>query len=246
MRIVKYLPAVIFWLIVWELAAFFVDSAIILVSPRTTIVRLFEISQSGLFWRSIFTSFLRIMQGFLLALCIGTGLAGLSARFKITDTLFTPAISFINAIPIASFTIIALMAMRSVYLPVFVAFVTVLPIIYINTQKGINSADRDLLEMAAVFRVPAWKKMLYIYVKSAAPFVASGASVGIGFAWKSGIAAELIGLVQGTIGASLHQARIFLQTPDVFAWTIAIVILSFIMERLLRLIFGKAGKEVRT
>jgi len=115
---------------------------------------------------------------------------------------------------------------------IFVPFVMVLPIIFHNTYKGIAATDAKLLQMAKVFRVPWWKTMWHIYAKSTHPFVLAAMQVGIGFAWKSGIAAELIGQVSGTIGGNLHIARIHLQTADLFAWTVAIVLLSYAMEKL--------------
>jgi len=169
-------------------------------------------------------------------------IASIAAVSKLFKHLVMPAVNVINAVPIASFTILALMAMDSSQLPVFVAFVTVMPIVFYNTLKGIESTDPALLQMASVFNVPWWKKALYIYFKTVAPYVVSAATVGIGFAWKSGIAAELIGIVRGTIGASLHTARIHLSTSDLFAWTITIVLLSYCMERLFRLIFRKVMK----
>jgi len=173
----------------------------------------------------------------------GILIAALSAKLKIFYRLVLPAINTINAVPIASFTILALMAFHSSNLSIFVAFVTVLPIVFYNTFKGIKNTDPKLLEMANVFNVPTHKKILKIYVKTVAPYVASAANAGIGFAWKSGIAAELIGVVRGTIGANLHNARIFLNTADLFAWTIAIVLLSYTMERLFRLLFKKTLGE---
>ncbi|MCL2399408.1 MAG: ABC transporter permease subunit [Defluviitaleaceae bacterium] len=226
---------------VWEGANALIESNIIIVSPRTTFVRLYQLSLTIEFWHSIGTSLGRIMYGFILALVIGIVIAIASATSKVFYRLVLPAINTINAIPIASFTVIALMAMSSHNLSVFVAFVTVLPIIFYNTHKGIESTDPLLLEMAKVFNVPPWKKAVYIYFKTVAPYVISAANVGIGFAWKSGIA-ELIGVVRGTIGANLHTARIFLQTADLFAWTIAIVLLSYGMERVFRLFFGRVMK----
>ncbi|MCL1843209.1 MAG: ATP-binding cassette domain-containing protein [Defluviitaleaceae bacterium] len=233
---IKSVPVILFWLLVWECVSWLISSEIIIVSPRITFARLFALAQTPYFWQSIGTSLGRILRGFLLSLGAGVVFAGLSARFKIAHRLIQPAINTINAVPIASFTILALMAFHSSNLSVFVAFVTVLPIVFHNTFKGIESADPHLLEMANIFRVPVWKKILYIYVKTVAPFVVSAAMIGIGFAWKSGIAAELIGAVSGTIGANLHTARIFLNTADLFAWTIAIVLLSYIMERAFRLL----------
>ena len=238
----KLLPVIIFWLLVWEAAAFIIGASIILVSPRETFARLFAMAFTANFWNTIGLSMNRIMRGFLLALITSVTLAALSSKFKLIHRLFLPLINVINAIPIASFTIIALMAMSSANLPVFVVFVTVTPIIFHSTHKGIAATDAKLLEMADLFRVPLWKKVLFIYVKWLAPFVVSAAAAGIGFAWKSGVAAEVIGLVRGSIGGSLHQARIFLQTADLFAWTVAIIVLSYCMEKLLRMIFGRVMK----
>jgi len=235
----KHILIILFWLLLWEAATAIISNSIIIVSPRETFARLFSLAQRADFWGSIGTSLQRIMLGFFLALVLGIAIAAISARFRLFYQLILPGINVINAIPIASFTILALMAMSSANLPVFVAFVTVLPIIFYNTYKGIMSTDSKLLEMANLFDVPLWKKGFYIYVKTVAPYVFSAANVGIGFAWKSGIAAELIGVVRGTIGANLHNARIFLQTADVFAWTIAIVLLSYFMEKVFQLIFGR-------
>lgn len=222
---------------VWEAANAFIASDIILVSPRVTFARLFELAQTVDFWRSIGTSLGRVLRGFLFALVVGVAFAGLSARFMVFSRLVFPAVNVINAVPIASFTILALMAFHSSNLSIFIAFVTVLPIIFYNTFKGIESTDVKLLEMANVFGVPTHRKIFHIYVKTVVPFVASAATTGVGFAWKSGIAAELIGVVRGTIGANLHTSRIFLNTADLFAWTITIVLLSTLMERAFRLIF---------
>ena len=234
---VLHIIVLLFWFLVWEVAAYLVGVSLLLVSPRAVLLRLAELSATPLFWASISMSIRRIMLGFFIALLFGVLLAAASAKWKLAHILFLPLINVMNAIPIASFVIIALLAFSSRNLPVFVAFVTVFPIIFHNTYKGIMSTDIQLLEMSYVFRVSWWKKIYYIYFKTAAPFVLSAASVGIGFAWKSGIAAELIGIVHGTIGASLHQARVFLLTADVFAWTVTIVLLSYVMEKVFQKVF---------
>jgi len=225
--------------LVWEGASFFIQSEIIIVSPRVTFARLFALAQTYTFWETLATTLARVLIGFSLALFFGVAIAAISAKIRVFFRLILPAINVMNAVPIASFTILALMAFRSSQLSIFVAFVTVLPIIFYNTHKGILNTDKKLLEMANLFRVPAHKKIFFIYAKSVAPYVVSAANSGIGFAWKSGIAAELIGVVRGTIGANLHNSRIFLNTADLFAWTVAIIFLSYLMERAFRLIFRR-------
>jgi len=236
----KYFGILIFWLLIWEVAAFFINSTLIIVSPRIAFARLFWLGQTAVFWRSVATTIQHILLGFALALLIGIVIAVLSARFKLVYMLLSPAINVINAVPFASFIVLALFAMGASNISIFVPFVMVLPVIFHNTHKGIVSTDPQLLEMANVFRVPYWKKLVYIYGKSVVPFILSAAQVGIGFAWKSGISAELIAQANNTIGGNLHIARIRLETADLFAWTIAIVLLSYCMEKLFALLFRRA------
>jgi len=235
---IKTLAVVAFWLIVWQVASMLVSNTIILVSPRVAFARLSQLALQADFWRTIFTSMWRILQGFLLAFGVGITLATIAAKVKVFDMLIKPAVNVMNAVPLASFVVLALFAMGTARLSVFVPFIMVLPIVFHNMHKGITNTDPKLLEMAQIFRVPFWKKLLHIYGRNTLPYLLAAAQVGIGFAWKSGIAAELIGQARGTIGGSLHIARIHLETADLFAWTIAIVLLSYLMERILILLFG--------
>ena len=109
----------------------------------------------------------------------------------------------------------------------------VVPIIYTNVLKGLENMDKELLEMAAIFKVSNIKKVLYIYIPSVMPFFVSGISIGIGFCWKSGIAAEVIGLPSNSIGENLYNAKIFLDTTSLFAWTTAMIIISIIYEKII-------------
>ena len=229
---IKHLLAIVFWLVVWHMVALSIANQIILVSPVQVFLRLLELIVQGDFWRSIQFSLLRIVLGFLLAMVGGIILAIVTSFSKNLYILFLPVINVIKAVPVASFTILALFWMSAANLSVFIAFTTVLPIIFFNAYKGITTTDKKMLEMAAVFRVPRRRILVDIYGANALPHVLAGASSGMGFAFKSGVAAELIGLVRHSIGFNLHSARTFLMTADVFAWTITIVLLSYIIEKI--------------
>jgi len=228
----KYPLAVVFWLIVWHVASVIIANTIIIVSPIAAFARLFELAFEPHFWSAIGATLMRIALGFLLAMIAGVVTAAITASIRFLYALTLPVFNIIKSIPVASFIILAWMWMDSQNLSAFIAFITVLPIVYFNTYQGIKGTDEGLLQMAHVFKVPIHKKVAYIYFPATAPHIIAAASSGLGFAFKSGIAAELIGLARGTIGLNLHTARIFLQTTDVFAWTIAIVLLSYIMEKI--------------
>ena len=129
----------------------------------------------------------------------------------------------IKTIPVASFIIFVLIWFSSQNLAVLISFLMVLPVIYTNVLDGIRATDPQLLEMAQVFQIPTARKIRYLYVPQVMPFFQSGCSVALGLCWKSGIAAEVIGMPQGSIGEKLQQAKVYLDTPDLFAWTLVII-----------------------
>ena len=232
--------AVLFWLAVWQLGAMALDQELFLVSPLRVLGRLGELVVTGPFWRAVGMSSLRIMGGFLAATAAGVLLAALSARFRRVEELLAPALLAIKSIPVASFIILALILFSSRNLAVLISFLMVLPVVYANVLEGIRSADRQLLEMGRVFRLPVGRRLRYLYVPQVYPFFEAACGVALGLCWKAGVAAEVIGMPQGSIGERLQQAKIYLDTPDLFAWTLVIVLVSLAFEKLfLRLL--KAG-----
>ena len=235
----KNISIISFWLIIWWLVSFFVSNHILLVGPVETFARLADLAGSTGFWLSILNSLERIVYGFSLALVFGIIIATFAGRFKLFHMVVMPFFGVIKSIPVASFTIIAIFWVGSSNLSVFIAFVTVVPIIFFNTYQGIVDTDPQLLEMAHVFKISAYKKVRYIYLRTVAPYVISSVKSGFGFAWKAGIAAELIGVAPDTIGFNLHMSRVFLQTADLFAWTFTIVILCYVIEKLMLYAFAR-------
>ena len=176
-------------------------------------------------------------------LCVLLG--WLSSRLWIIETLLRPITVVIKATPVASFIILVLLWFSSKNLSVIISMLMVFPVIYLNTLEGIKSTDQKLIEMAKVFRMPLLKRILYIYLPSVIPFFVSACSVSLGLCWKSGIAAEVIGIPDGSIGELLYSAKIYLQTAELLAWTVIIVVISVLFEKLfmalLRWIVKKLG-----
>ena len=224
--------AAAFWLIVWQVAAMVLNQKILLVSPLMVVQTLWGLLPTGEFWSAVLFSFLRITLGFLLAALCGTVLAALAARFSVVRALAAPLIRAIKSIPVASFIILVLLWVPSRNLSVFISFLMVLPIVYSNVLTGAESMDGKLTEMAEVFRVPLPRRLRYLYLPQILPFFRSACASGLGLCWKAGIAAEVIGLPDGSIGERLYEAKIYLETPELFAWTVVIVLISLLFERL--------------
>lgn len=230
-KIRKFWPALI-WLLLWQIVAIVIGSEIILASPISVIKRLFNLALTIEFWNSIVFSLVRITVGFFLAVIIGTLLAILSYKSKLFRAFLEPFIKTIRSIPVASFIILVLLWISSSNLNIIISFLIVLPIIYSNVLEGIFNTNKELIEMSSVFELTNWKRIRYIYISQVMPFFISACKISLGLAWKSGIAAEVIGLPIGSIGESLYQSKIFLDTSGLFAWTLAIVLLSISFEKL--------------
>lgn len=218
-------------MIIWQIASMRLGSDILLVSPVKVVYRLGQLMITSVFWKSVFFTLSRIASGFFLAVAAGSILAAASSRYAGIRELLTPVILVIKSVPVASFIILALIWFSSGNLSVLISFLMVLPIIYTNVLGGIRSVDRQLLEMAQVFRLPGMRVARYIYLPQVMPFFYSACSVALGMSWKAGVAAEVIGIPKGSVGERLQQAKVYLDTPDLFAWTVVIVVASLIFEK---------------
>ena len=234
------------FLAVWQIVPLFMGgSSILLATPVQVIKRLFElVPQAGFFWR-VWFSFARIAAGFGLALALGVILASLAARFSIAESLIRPYMTVAKTVPVASFIVLALIWLSSKTLSVFISFLMVLPIIYTNTLQGIRSADEKLIDTARIFKVPRSRRVRYIYMPAAFPYLISGARVGLGMAWKAGVAAEVISVATGSIGEQLYFSKVYLDSAELLAWTLVVVLLSLAFEKLVLLLLSLAFKGVK-
>lgn len=235
--------AVLFWLILWEIASISVGKDILLASPVAVAGALVKMTGSVELWQAIFFSSLRIILGFLSALLAGILLAVASYNSRFIRELLSPLMKIIQAMPVASFIILALIWIKAKNLSVLTSFLMVMPLIYTNIAKGLEAADEKLLQMAKVFRISRLKKMIAIYIPAVMPHFIAAVSVGMGLCWKAGIAAEVIGIPTGSIGAHLYEAKLYWMTKELFAWTIVIIAVSVLFEKAVMLLLHIPDKE---
>ena len=112
-----------------------------------------------------------------------------------------------------------------------ISFLMVFPIIYTNVLDGISYMDIQLKEMADIFQIPVARRIRWIYLSQIMPFFCTGCSLGLGLCWKAGVAAEVIGIPQNSIGENLYNAKIYLDTAELFAWTMVIICISVLFEK---------------
>lgn len=236
----KKTTAVILLLAIWQAAAMLLDQKILLASPAEVMIRLVTLWREPEFTEAIAFSFIRIAGGFLIAFFLGIVLAVLAGKSEWIEILLSPVMVTVKTVPVASFIIIALVWLSSKKLSVFISFLMVLPVIYNNVLSGIKSIDTNMIQMADVYRISTRKRFKYISLPAIKPYLFSGTSIALGMAWKAGIAAEVIGIPDGSIGEMLFNAKVYLNTADLFAWTVIIVIISVCFEKAFMWILRKS------
>lgn len=223
----------VFWVLVWWIAAIAIGQEILLPTPAAVAATLWRLWGTADFWQAVGLSLLRVLIGFVAAVAAGVLLAVLTARFRLLHALFSPLLHIVQAAPVASFIILAYFWIQLNWLPAFIAFLMVVPMVWSNVNQGIRQTDRRLLEMAAVYRLSRGKVLRHIWFPSVKPYFLAACTTGLGFAWKSGIAAEVICGPDYAIGSRLGDAKAYLEMPEVFAWTATVVVLSVLLERAL-------------
>lgn len=232
-KILKAVAVLLAWLVIWEIVYLIVGKDIIVPSPISVFSKLGELIITAPFWKAIGASLLRILIGYLCSLVIGAAFGILTAFSKIADAFFTPAAKVIRATPVVSFILLLFVFAAKNNIPAITAFLMVTPIVWANVHEGIKSTNPELLKMAHVFKLSRKSIFTNIYFPAAMPNFMNAAKMGLGFAWKSGIAAEVLINPDFGIGAALFDSKVYLETTDLFAWTVVIIILSFILEKLL-------------
>lgn len=220
------------WLVLWQLAAWRLDLPLLLPSPAAVLGRLARLAGQGQFWLTIGRSLAHILAGFGLGLAAGGILAAAAFCSKALQALAQPPLALIKAAPVASFIILALVWLPSRRLSLFIAFLMTTPLAYENLFQGLAAADPLLLEMARVYHFSRRQVLRHIYLPALRPYGLAAVRAGLGFAWKAGVAGEVLAVASGTIGGQLYQAKVTLETTDLFAWTAAIILLSLMLEGL--------------
>lgn len=237
--------AIAVWLLVWHLAASKLSEPLLLPSPRAVLARLGEWWTTALFWQHALYSLLRVVGGIVLGVVIAIVVAICTALVPPVHTLLHPLIVTVKSTPVSSFIILAMLWINEDIIPIFIAFLMVFPVVWGNLHTAIGNVPRPYLEMARVFRLPLTRRIRRIYLPAVLPYFLSACQSSIGLAWKAGVAAEVLALPMLSIGKQLYESKLYLETTDLFAWTLVVIVLSLLLEWLTRSLFRAIQKRSR-
>ena len=223
---------VAFWLILYELFSNRIDLGFILPGLKETFIEFFALFGDAEFYKSVYSSLFRIVIGYALGSVLGIILALLSFRIKLIYYTLSPLMTVIKATPVASFILVIWFLLGGHLVPIAIALIMVMPIIYQNLMDGQSAIDPALSEVCNVYRVSYPRKLRILIFPTLMKFLVPGLIASCGLAWKSGIAAEIICYTKGSLGQSIVDAKNYFESARMFAVTAVVIILSIIIEKL--------------
>ena len=193
-KLLKLSLVILFWLGVWQIAASLANRGLIIdiPTPITTLTALVRMLPKRAFLLAVIGSVGRIVLGYLIAAVSGVLCALAAHRLPLFRALTAPILQMIRAVPVAAFIILVYLWLKEGAIPVFISFLMVFPLMWANTEAGLAAIDTKLIEMARVMELPRKKILRHIIFPAVLPPIAAALTTGLGFAWKSGVAAEVI------------------------------------------------------
>ena len=238
--------AVVFWLAVWQFGADAVGTDVLLPSPLAVLRRLFYLIREEDFLASVGGSLCRIMAGYLLAVLLGTLIGYLCERSRTAELLLSPLLSIITATPVASVIILTLVWIGKQLVPSLIVMLIVIPVVASHTRAGLAGIDRSLVSLCRIYGLPRTVVLRKLYLPSMLPDLSAGLSTALGLAWKSGVAAEVLAVPLHSIGANVYRSKLYLETTDLFAWTVTVILLSMLISKLLCVLIKRRGMRARS
>ncbi|RHJ87925.1 ATP-binding cassette domain-containing protein [Parabacteroides sp. AM08-6] len=218
-------------LLCWEIFAIWVNLPDLIPSVPRLIQTLAELFTSVTFYQSVSATLIRGVAGMFLSLIAATGIACLFSRNELVYELFRPLLAIMRSVPVISFILLALIFLHPESIPLMIAFLTMFPLLTENITKGIRSQRKEFMIMANRFQIGWWNKLTQVIYPQINPFLFSGLTSASGFGWRAIIMGEVLAQCSFGIGGEMKRAQSFIAVPELLAWTIVAILVSFFFDK---------------
>ncbi len=218
-------------LLAWQLLAMLVGLPDLVPSVPRLLETLVMLFTSGSFYQSVTATLLRGITGMLISLIAATGIAFLFNKREWIYELFRPLLAIMRSVPVISFILLALIFLRPESIPLMIAFLTMFPLLTENLTKGIRNQRKELSIMARQFRIGRWNRLTQVIYPQLKPFLYSGLASASGFGWRAIIMGEVLAQCNPGIGGEMKQAQVFIAVPELMAWTIVAILISYLFDK---------------
>ncbi len=230
------------WLVLWQIAYLCIDKEVLIPSPMHTFTKLLEMLTTTVFYLQIAGTFYRVFMGVGSSLILGIVSAYLAYKSLFFRTFIKPMVNFMKSTPVMAIIILALLWFKSEEVPIFVCFLMCYPLVYTNILNGLLELSQELKELSKVYEVKAFYYIKECVLPQLRPYLRTAMQLVVGMAFKVVIAAEVLAIPKYAMGYELLDAKIYLETTEVFAWIIVIILLSQFCEYIVDLLFKERRK----
>jgi len=194
-----------------------------------------RVAASNAFGANIVNSLRRIFVGFFIALVAGVGLGLLIGRYRVVNQLLMPAIEVLRPIPAIAWVPMAIMLWPTTESSiVFITFIGAFYPILLNAVGGVQSLDGVLLRAGRCLGASEAQLFWHVILPGVLPSIFTGLAVGMGVAWVSLIAAEMISGQYG-VGYYTWEAYSLVDYPAIVLGMITIGALGLLCSGAIRL-----------
>ncbi|MDA3949276.1 MAG: ATP-binding cassette domain-containing protein [Spirochaeta sp.] len=223
-------------LAVWWGAAALLDVTVALPAPGIVLLQTARLLVTPAFIQEVLVTALRGLGALGAATVVAIPLGMLAARSEAVRDLLAPSVIVVRAVPFISIILVAVIWLSSGTVPVFVAFLMVFPLLYESAFTGVQGVDPKLEEMTRAFGFSRWSRVRHLWIPGSAHTVIGGIRAANGIAWKVTVAAEVLSVPSRGIGTQMGEARLYLETEGVFAWTVVLIVLAGVTDKAIQLI----------
>lgn len=243
-KLSKIIFVTAFWILVWEAVARYISREnelmlLILPKPKTVFDKWLEIALTKEFINAVLATIYRVLKGFVIGVILGFVLGVFTHISKIFNAIFSPMLKILRAVPVVAIILILYVFFEATTLPIVIVTLMVLPLIWQTTHDGLLNVDIKLIEFAYVYKIPKYKSIFLIKLPYVLNSLITSIVNSLGLAWKSGVAAEVICTTDASIGYLISKGKIGISNDEVFAATITIIIVSIIIEYLVKFLCNK-------
>ncbi|MBC3772332.1 ABC transporter permease [Brucella melitensis] len=208
--------------------------AVVLPGPVDVLERAVTLLLNGQLVGDIFASLRRVLSGFVLGVALAIPVGFLMGWYRIARSLIEPWVQFFRMIPPLAVIPLAIVTLGIDESPkIFVIFLASFLSSVVATYQGVISVDRTLINAARVLGAKDATIFARVIVPAYVPFILVGVRIGLGSAWATVVAAELIAAQSG-LGYRMQQAQLYYDLPTIFVSLVTIGILGLFMDRLLQ------------
>ncbi len=216
-------------------AASLITHPLLLPSPLVTLNTAIDLSESGVLWSSIVISMVRIFTGWLAGAIVGIPLGLMMGRIALVRDFATPYVQGLRYIPPLAF-----IGLFIVWFgpgegsKIMLVFYTSIFILILNMIAGAGAVPEGLVRAARTLGASEFQVLVKIVVPATVPYMVTGMRIGLGNAFISIAAAEMLSAQSG-MGFLIWSARSLMLTDQVFVGFLVLGLLGLVSDRIFRI-----------